>query len=289
MNQEFTLSFEGASADRHLLDYYDAAVAFSGFQRTLALTAHLVLNGEIITQAPSLKGARILSYPVEAGSWKSVAVVTGTLLLSGGIASKDSALGFLFTSALDYVINESLGFHVDYEKSLGLQIEELKSSTDAVPKEIDAGKFEALIEKTENSIKDIHRPIVNSGTAEIAIIGESKGGEIKRTTGPRLDRETFEYINVSRLSDSEAKFVGRVSSYNSNTYKGRVYIEDEGRPVPFTLGDLARSPREIAKIVQSLSSNAIDRFDRNAEVTFSALVYESKNGRLKSYLITRIY
>jgi hypothetical protein len=289
MTLEFTLSFEGSSADQHLLDFYDAAVAFSGFQRTLALTAHLVLNGEIITQAPSLKGARILSYPVEVGSWKSVAVVTGTLLLAGGVASKDSALGYLFTSALDYVISESLGFHVDYDKSLGVQIEELKSTTDAIPKELDEGKLEALIEKTENSIKDMHRPIVNSRTADVAVIGESAEGDITRTTGPKLVQETFDYINVTRLSDTEAKFVGSVSSYNSNTYKGRVYIQDEGRPVPFTLSDLARTPREIAKIVRSLSTNAIDRFDKNAEITFSALVYESKNGKLKSYLITNVF
>lgn len=116
---EFTLKFDGQEADRSLLDFYDAAQAFGAFQRTLALTTHLIVNGEIITQAPALKNATILVYPVEIGSWKTVAVVTGGVLLSAGVASRDSVLGHLLTSAYDYVISESLGFHVDYEKSLG--------------------------------------------------------------------------------------------------------------------------------------------------------------------------
>jgi len=46
---EFSLSFEGDRADRHELDFYDAAQAMLGFQRSLAITTHLVLNGKVIT------------------------------------------------------------------------------------------------------------------------------------------------------------------------------------------------------------------------------------------------
>lgn len=285
MALEFTLSFEGSSADNHLLDFYDAAAAFSAFQRTLALTAHLVINGEIITQAPALKGAQILSYPPEPGSWKAVAVVAGGVLLSGGVASRDSVLGHIFTSTYDYVLNEALGFHVDFEKTLGEQIEDARRTSDAVPKGLDEGKIESLIEKTENSLKDLHRPISQSHTAESGEIGQSDKSNIIRKTGPTLDVETFEYINVTRLSDREVFLTGKVSSYNSNTYKGRVYVEAEGRPIPFTLTDSARSVRNVGKIVRSLSANAVDRFDEGAEIQFSALTFESKNGRLKSYLI----
>ncbi|UIK03514.1 hypothetical protein [Neorhizobium galegae] len=288
MALEFTLSFEGASADNNLLDFYDAAAAFSAFQRTLALTAHLVINGEIITQAPSLKGAQILSYPVEQGSWKAVAVVAGTLLLSGGVASRDSVLGHIFTSTYDYVLNEALGFHVDFDKTLGEQLEEYRRQTDVVPKSLDEGKLQALIEKNENSLKDLHRPISQSRTAETANIGQSNNGRIVKKTGPTLDFDTYEYINVTRLSDSQIYRAGKVSSYNTNTFKGRIYIESEGRPIPFTIADSARNPRNISKIVRSLSSNAIDRFDAQAEIEFEALTFESKNGRLKSYLIINI-
>jgi hypothetical protein len=285
---EFTLEFEGNEADNSRLDFYDAAEAFSGFQRSLALTTHLVINGEIITQAPALKNASILVAAPLAGSWKTVATVLGTVLLTAGVASKDSVLGHLLYSAYDYVISESLGFHVDYDRSLGQQIEESRSSSESVPRELDEGKFDALIEKTEVAIRDLHRPIAHSGTAQKARLGESRNGQIFRQTGPDLDRETFEYINVTTISETEVSYVGKVSSYNSNTFRGRIYIESYGRPVPFILADVARNPAIVAKIVRSLSLNAVDRFDDGAEVRFSALHYETKSKRLKALLITRV-
>ncbi len=288
MALEITLSFEGSSADSHLLDFYDAATAFSAFQRTLALTTHLVLNGEIITQAPSLRGAQILSNPPEDGSWKAVAYIAGTLLLSGSVASRDSVLGHIFTSTYDYVLNESLGFHVDFEKTLGQQIEEHRRETDIIPKQLDEGKIQALIEKIEPAVKDLHRPISQSKTAETAVIGQSIKGNIIKKTGPTLNSETFEYVNITNLSDIETFLNGKVSSYNSNTYKGRVYVESEGRPVPFTLSDNARDIKTVGKVVRSLSSNAIDRFNEEATISFFALRFESKNGRLKAFLITKI-
>jgi hypothetical protein len=286
---EFSLQFEGNAADRNQLDFYDAAQAFSAFQRTLALTTHLIVNGEIITQAPALKNAYILTYPPEQGSWKAVASVVGGVLLAAGVASKDSVLGHLLTSAYDYAISESLGFHVDFDKSLGQQIEEQRMISDQVPKELDEGKFEALIEKIEPAVKDLHRPISHSHTAETAILGQSTEGIIVRKVGPTLDQETFEYINVTRLTSDQKKYVGKVSSYNSNTYNGRIYVEAEGRPVPFTLAESSRDPRTVAKVVRSLSTNALDRFDAGAEIEFSALEYESKNGRLKGFLIVQIF
>jgi len=66
----FTLSFEGSDANNHQLDLYDAAQAMIGFQRSLAITTNLIINGEVITQAPSLRNARIISTPPEEGSWK---------------------------------------------------------------------------------------------------------------------------------------------------------------------------------------------------------------------------
>jgi len=72
----FTLSFEGRDTDRHEIDFYDVAQALIGFQRSLAITTHLVLNGEVITQAPSLKNARVFATPPEEGSWKILATIT---------------------------------------------------------------------------------------------------------------------------------------------------------------------------------------------------------------------
>ncbi|GEM_PF-3603819 len=70
MALEITLSFDGASADDNVLDLYDGAQALVGFQRSLAITTHLIVNGEVITQAPSLKNAQILSYHLKRAAGK---------------------------------------------------------------------------------------------------------------------------------------------------------------------------------------------------------------------------
>src|SRR6266404_3669458 len=114
---KFTLSFEGAASDQHLIDLYDVSQALIGFQRSLALTSHLVINDEIITQAPSLKGASILALPPKEGSWEIVGlVITGVAAVGYklGTAPRNTPLGHLIFSLYDYVVKESLGFHVDY-------------------------------------------------------------------------------------------------------------------------------------------------------------------------------
>jgi hypothetical protein len=77
MPLEFVLAYEGNLAERSTIDFYDVSHALAGFQRSLALTTHLILNDEVITQAPSLKNAQILLRPPETGSWKAVATIVG--------------------------------------------------------------------------------------------------------------------------------------------------------------------------------------------------------------------
>lgn len=86
---EIALSFEGNEADSNELDLYDAAQAMMGFQRSLALTTHLLLNGKVITKAPFLKNAQIFSTPPEEGSWKMTAIIA-TSIFSLATAPKDS-------------------------------------------------------------------------------------------------------------------------------------------------------------------------------------------------------
>ncbi len=120
------LKYEGKLADDHELDFYDAARALAGFQRSLALTTHLVLNGEIITQAPSLKNARIIVTTPQPWSWEVIASIIGGAWVLG-TATKDSPLGHLLYSVYDYVVSQALGFPVDYNKSLYQQYkQELK-------------------------------------------------------------------------------------------------------------------------------------------------------------------
>ncbi|HEY0413912.1 MAG TPA: hypothetical protein VGD66_12310 [Allosphingosinicella sp.] len=151
---EVELKFTGAESDNGFLNFYDAARALAGFERSLALTTHLVLNGEIITQSPALKGADIYLPHIEEGSWKAKAVVAlsaASVVLSAG---KDSPLGHVVTSVYDYVLSETMGFHPDYDKTLQQQYREHLAE-----KGITKEKLDSLSEKIEPSVAEIHRPI----------------------------------------------------------------------------------------------------------------------------------
>ena len=286
---KLTLSYEGNSADHSAVDLYDVGQALIGFQRSLALTTHLILNDEIITQAPFLKGAKIFATPPDEGSWKITGMVVaglGTGIYHLGTAPKDTPLGHLVRSAYDYVVSETLGVHVDYEKTLGQQYKELKKSEAAFP-QLSEDRIDSLIEKCETAIRDMHRPIAKSATADEAVIT----AQIGRSTNPLsvpLTRETYEYVSYTERGSTPLEFVGLVSSYNINTFKGRVYLPQLNRPIPFELADTARSPSSVVAIVRSLSANAEDRRDGRGEIHFNALQNLSRTGRPKSLLITEI-
>lgn len=281
------LSFKGDEADSHQLDFYDVAQALIGFERSLALTTHLVLNRQIITQAPSLKGARIFAVPPQEGSWEIIAAIVtagaaGLYKLS--TIPRDTPLGHIISSVYDYVIQRTLGFPVDYDKSLGQQMRDLRALEDS-NEEVTKQQLDSLIEKTETAIKQIHRPIIETKTATRAEIFAVTAHGMRRL-GPPLTEETFErmqLIEKSRESDLE----GRVSSYNINTFRGRIYVDDEQRPIPFELTDVSRDPKSVATVAASLSRNATSR-DRASDISFRALRITTKTGRLKTLLITHI-
>jgi hypothetical protein len=284
-----TLSFSGASSDGAVIDFYDVSQALLGFQRSLALTTHLALNGEIITQAPSLKGAKIFVSPPEYGSWKVNAyIVMGlTGLYQLGTAPKDTPIGHVVYSLYDYMISETLGGHVDYDKTLGEIYE--KAKRNKLPlKEITESQADALVEKCSAAVREMHRPIAITGTAKSAGVGVRIG----QNTFPihtALNFSSYEYMLETRQSLESERVIGRISSYNSNTYKGRIYVGEIGRPVNFEINPKARSESAIEAITTSLHLNANKLGNHvGSLVAMTAFRRESKGGHLKSYLVMHI-
>ncbi len=282
---QFTLSFTGELADEHRIDLYDVSQAIIGFQRSIALTTHLVLNQKIITQAPALKGAEILALPPTDGSWKINSVVVLTAMYGLGTLENNSPLGHLVYSLYDYVVSESLGVHVDLNKSLGQLYEEAQKNKVKLPI-IKQHQADSLIEKCNTAMHEIHRPIYMTGTAGKAEITAT----INRQRLPletNFSMQTWEYIHETRTSDEEEAFVGRVSSYNSNTYKGRIYVEKFGRPVSFELSKNSRGQKIVELVTSSLQSNALRAYKEDeGRVYFKGYQRTSRSGQLKSLLIT---
>jgi hypothetical protein len=276
---EFTISFTGKNSDNHRIDLYDISQALTGFQRSLALTTHLILNNQVITQSPSLRNAEIFSVPAEEGSWKMTAIIC-TALYSLSTAPKDTPLGHIIYSAYDYVISESLGVPVDYDKTLGKLYKESQSKK--LPK-IQQSQLDSVIEKCSNSIKEMHRPIYQTGTANQATISAKFNGN-NLPISSSLSIETYFHLKEEKISTTKTTIKGYISSYNINTFKGRIYIPTLKRPIPFELSERIKNKRIVEIIVNSLSNNALDTED-NIEIACYVFEVTSNTDKLKRYII----
>ena len=284
---EIKLTYEGHLADSNNLDFYDLAQAMVGFQRSLAITTHLVINGTIITQAPALKGARILSTAPRPGS---VEILAALGLLAGGLyalgtAPKDTPIGHLVYSLYDYAIKRLTGNHVDFDKSLGQQIADAnKSRTPEMPSvpALDDKRVDSLLEKIEPAIIDMHRQIVKSHTASKAKLYVPSRPSLKPI---EFSQESYDALVDVKLDDVAIDIVGKVSSYNINTFRGRVFVAKEKRPIPFILSDVAKSSGNVSKITRSLRANASMAGTSEADIKLSALPNYSITGRLKSFVV----
>lgn len=274
---EVELRYTGNLADHNRLDFYDASQALMGFQRSLAIFTHLALNGEVITQAPSLKGAQIITEAPSEGSFRSKAwIVIGGMFAMGSVG-KDSPVGHVITSLYDYALSETMGFHPDYNKTLQTQYAEHLAE-----KKITQEKIDSAIEKAESGIAHMHRPIFASKTATMADIHTRPQNGPARKLGPDMSMLTHDYIaHTTRAPDSNT-IVGVISSYNINTFKGRIFSHEHQRPIAFELVPSAQKPRVINQITRSLRLNAADRKDDRAILQMEAHRLESSTGRLKA-------
>ena len=152
---------------------------------------------------------------------------------------------------------------------------------------IDEGRFDSLIEKCETSFKNMHRPIVKSESSLRAKIFADIGtGAHLRI--PELNKETYEYMNYSIEGDAFVSFTGAISSYNMNTYSGRIFIPDLQRTVSFKLGKQSIWPSNISIITESLSRNASQSLKNGRDIEVTAIPFYSRAERIKYLIITDI-
>ncbi len=172
--------------------------------------------------------------------------------------------------------------------SLGQQLEEHRKKNPAsAAAKLKETHFDSAIEKCEAAIRDIHRPMAFSETAEQAKITAKIDG-YSRTIGPDLNLNTYEYIASTHQSEMPQYFEGWVSSCNMNTFKGRIFLSQAGRSVPFTLAEDLKNRRKVALITTSLTANARERLTDEGKRYFVAFRNETTTGRLKSLHLTKL-
>ena len=280
------LQYEGRDADHHLIDLYDFSVALRGFERGLALTSHFVLNNEIITQVTAVRGVKILCSPPEVGSLRIPAYLaaTGLAVHSIGSLEPNNPIGHLIFSFYDLAVHEATGQPLDYTKSLREIYEtalERGSEGLLIPSRT---QFDSLVEKVEPSIAEVHRPIVGSGTAISGFINDS---EALSRGGQKLllNEKTHASLRYRSRSKELIPIVGRVSSFNMNTFNGRFVMEDTARPIPFFLTPAGRAEKSVRLIGESLAENIRDRNSNSSIILFDCFLEQTRTGRISKLVV----
>lgn len=184
------------------------------------------------------------------------------------------------------LLQKASEFTYNLNKSLGVIYEEAQKKRQQLPK-IELHQADSLIEKCSTAIHEIHGPIYKTKTANRAEITATIGAT-KFPLQSAFTLESWDYIHETHQSESPEQLVGHVSSYNSNTYKGRIYVEKFGRPISELVGN-TRNQKEIKFITSSLQANALGNSSAaEAKVYILAYLQTSRLGTLKSFSIIHV-
>jgi len=283
IHANLTLRFSGNLSESGIIDFYDVQRALGGFQRSLAITTHFAINGEIITQAPSLKNAQIFAIPPEQGSWKFPAIIAsiGMSAYALGTAPQDTPIGHLISSLYDYALYQTMGVELDYDQLIRELIDEHGMRYEELPA---PERLDSLTEKIRPSVIEMHRPI-EKGTAQAAEI--LRRDQPTDRVGPEMDRETLDEARYS-LEGEVTEYRGQASSYNMNTYSGRIYLPNEYRTVPFELGTQTRSLETQRAISRSLDANIAGVPIEENALTLTCIPFFDRLGRIKKLIVLNV-
>jgi hypothetical protein len=184
----------------------------------------------------------------------------------------------MVTSVYDYALDSVMGYHVDYSETLQSQYYKHFHS-----KGITEERVDSLCEKIEANIADIHRPIAISRSANRAKI--IRCGTNHHQVGHDFTQATYEHVKQTIKNPNLTDIEGYISSYNINTFKGRIFSIKDHRPIPFELDHGIRNSQQIGVITRSQHFNGQRRNDPRALVRLTAHDLHSPNEKIKGFLV----
>jgi len=251
----FKFIYSGGDAENNRLDLYDGAVSLQGIARSLAITTHAFISGEVRTHGESAPGASFFLNPPRRGSFILEATVWITETVAAG----------LFYDFVSYTFKEAVGLENgadDQRRSLRERIE---------PTIVE------LSEVLENPLSSVHRPI-QQNTDMTLMVARPRGQELVT-----FDAETGKALlpTVEQLSDP---VVGNVTRYNTISRWGRFFDRSEGRVISFFL-EARVTEHERSLITWSLHEANLNR-EGTLYLNATAIVTPSRV--IKRYNVTGV-
>lgn len=242
------------------LDSYNGAQSLLGLSQILLISLHAFFNREIITQALSAKGFRVVLGKSKEGSFDQLlhVIVTNPETLSVINDLGKSGLYDLLKWALLGGVGALTGTSVK-ARSAKRVIRQLEREHDD------------LQERLDEALKRVHSPVKHQGLTVHVMTG--------RTDLATFNEATLRYIETEVVSDKTHRIEVAVSRFNARTGTGRFIDHEDAASIPFYPEERLSKSASLA-LVDSLAYLTRDRF-----IPISAVVSDvtTADGHLKSY------
>ena len=240
------------------LDHYYGAVSLVGLSQILLISLNAFFHREILTQAPSAKGFRIVLGRSKAGSWDQALnlIITDPDVLR---TAEDLGKSGLY-DLLKWALLTGVGsiFTVKNRKARRI-IRELERANDD------------LHAKLDEALKRVHSPVKNQGLT----VHVMSGKQVLAT----FNESSLRYLETEIVEETTFSIDVGVSRFNARTGTGRFIDTENASSVPFYPQDALSKPAKRA-LADSLAYLTRDRF-----VPVEAIVSRitSADGHLKCY------
>lgn len=258
----FTVRIASGSKKFDGVDQYPAALSLFGISQMLMISLNAFFNRDVITQAPSAKGFRLVMGLSKKGSWEQqiAVVVTDPLVQQTLEELGKNALYDL----LKWALTGSLGipFVLQYRKSIRRARELERENED-------------LHEKLDEALKRAHAPVKYQGLSLQITTG--------RTVLATYDEMTLQYLETEVLDDETHLINCAISRFNARTSTGRLISSMDSSSVPFF------PVEKLPQAQNTLLADNLAQVARGIYTPVGLLVSRitDADGRLKRYRLHR--
>jgi len=259
----FTVKYDSGVEKFQGLDSYYGAQSLFGVAQMLMISLNAFFNKEVITQAPSAKGFRIVLGRARPGSW-------------------EQALQLIISNPETLSVMQDLGKNALYDlikwsllSGAGLKFALSSRKAKKRVRELER-ENEDLQEKLDEALKRVHAPVKHQGLTVQIMSG--------RTVLATYDDMTLQYIETEVFDDETDALEVAISRFNARTGTGRLIDTIDAVSVPFVPVDKL-SKRESTLLADNLAQVARGRF-----IPVKAVVSKvtAANGHIKRYRLHNV-
>lgn len=258
MELNFAVKYDKGRKRFEGLDAYYGAQSLFGISQIFLIAFNAFLNKEVLTQAPSAKGFRLVSGVARQGSWEQLLqlVITDPHLIELANEYGKNA----FYDFIKWVLSGAVGVPFILKNRAAKRIiKELRKEQDD------------LQDKLDEAVMRAHQPVKHQGLNVHVMHG--------RTVLMTFDDGTLDYIETEVIEDEVYAASLAVNKFNTRTGTGRFIDEIDSISIPFRPYD-ELDDFQTTTLADNLAKVARGIFD---PVNVMVSQINSRDGRLKRY------